>query len=124
LTTLASKTAQLNESLDRTSAPWILVTDADARVPPDALKCIPALSPGTFFGTNAKRCSVFQPAAFVGRNPVAFAETYVSGIATTLVHPGTGAMLRLFVANSWETSPSVTQMITLGRWPDAGASQP
>ncbi len=37
-TSLASKTAQLNEALTRTGAPWILVTDADARVPADTLR--------------------------------------------------------------------------------------
>ena len=37
LTNLASKTAQLNEGLARSEAPWVLVTDADARVPADTL---------------------------------------------------------------------------------------
>ena len=38
MTTVASKTAQLNEAMRRTQAPWILVTDTDARVPADTLK--------------------------------------------------------------------------------------
>jgi len=38
VTALASKTAQLNEALDRTTAPWVLVTHADARVPPQTLR--------------------------------------------------------------------------------------
>jgi len=37
-TNLASKPAQLNEALACTRAPWILVTDADARVPSDTLR--------------------------------------------------------------------------------------
>ena len=38
LTRTAWKTAQLNEGLGRSRAPWVLVTDADARVPPDTLR--------------------------------------------------------------------------------------
>ncbi len=34
---VASKSAQLNEAIGRSQAPWILVTDADARVPRDTL---------------------------------------------------------------------------------------
>lgn len=37
-TGVASKSAQLNEAMGRTVAPWILVTDADARVPRDTLR--------------------------------------------------------------------------------------
>lgn len=37
LTRLANKTAQLNRALHHTTAPWIMVTDADARMPADTL---------------------------------------------------------------------------------------
>ena len=35
---VASKSAQLNEAIGRSQAPWILVTDADAQVPRDTLR--------------------------------------------------------------------------------------
>jgi hypothetical protein len=56
----------------------------------------------------------------VAAHPIAFFTSYAAGIAATLLHPGAGAMLRLF-ANSWDASPSVTQMITLGHWREARA---
>ncbi len=40
LTPRANKIAQLNEALARVRAPWVLVTDADARMPPDTLDAL------------------------------------------------------------------------------------
>jgi 4-amino-4-deoxy-L-arabinose transferase-like glycosyltransferase len=51
--------------------------------------------------------------------PVAFLATYGAGIGATLVHPGSGAVLRLFRDADEDDRPSVTQMLTLGRWGEA-----
>jgi hypothetical protein len=51
--------------------------------------------------------------------PLAFLATYGAGLGATLVHPGSGAVLRLFRDADEDFRPSVTQMLTLGRWDEA-----
>lgn len=62
--------------------------------------------------------------ARVRAHPFMFASSYIGGIGTTLLHPGTAAVLRPFHAvNEWDDGrPSATQMITLGRWDQARAA--
>ena len=49
-------------------------------------------------------------------SPVAFVSTYAAGIVTTMLHPGSGAFMRLVVPGNPDGTSSVTQMLTLGRW--------
>jgi 4-amino-4-deoxy-L-arabinose transferase-like glycosyltransferase len=71
--------------------------------------------------TPAQIASEMRRSGFakVAQQPAAFVATYAAGIATTLLHPGAGAAIRLLRPPDNEASPSVTQMITLGRWHDA-----
>ena len=53
----------------------------------------------------------------VAASPLAFLSTYAAGIVTTVLHPGSGAFLRLLVPiGDVDGTASVTQMLTLGRW--------
>lgn len=55
----------------------------------------------------------------IARDPAAVFATYAGGIAATMLHPGTGAIMRLLQPSAAFTGSSVTQMMTLGRWDTA-----
>ncbi|MEO7190279.1 MAG: glycosyltransferase family 39 protein [Vicinamibacterales bacterium] len=52
-------------------------------------------------------------------HPVPFLSTYAAGIASALVHPGTGVFVRLFTPNLQDREASATQMLILRRWTDS-----